>query len=257
MGSYDAALKHLKERQQFGSPLAGFQLMQEKLVRMLGNAQAMYLMSWRLSELFVKHGQVTRGQSSLVKAHNTLKGREVVALAREVLGGNGIIYDNVVARHFLDMEAAYTYEGTYEVNALYRLFLSLLRHQPDDPFPSDCVCVCFAQGVRPRDHGHRRVQGPQEQVSAPTLVYYQASLNNNAPPCSLYATPFPMRSLSLSLALVEMSYHHDRAHEIAVMLRRLDADDDVDFSGHVLKGAAEHVHGEHDPSADPSDSGSG
>jgi hypothetical protein len=42
-----------------------------------------------------------------------------VALAREVLGGNGIIYDNVVARHFLDMEAAYTYEGTYEVNALY------------------------------------------------------------------------------------------------------------------------------------------
>lgn len=42
-----------------------------------------------------------------------------MALAREVLGGNGIIYDNVVARHFLDMEAAYTYEGTYEVNALY------------------------------------------------------------------------------------------------------------------------------------------
>ncbi|ELR13362.1 acylCoA dehydrogenase domain containing protein [Acanthamoeba castellanii str. Neff] len=118
MGSYDAALKHLKERQQFGSPLAAFQLMQEKLVRMLANAQAMYLMSWRLSELFVKHGQVTRGQSSLVKAHNTLKGRECVALAREVLGGNGIIYDNVVARHFLDMEAAYTYEGTYEVNAL-------------------------------------------------------------------------------------------------------------------------------------------
>jgi alkylation response protein AidB-like acyl-CoA dehydrogenase len=67
MGSYDAALKHLKERQQFGSPLAAFQLMQEKLVRMLANAQAMYLMSWRLSELFVKHGQVTRGQSSLVK----------------------------------------------------------------------------------------------------------------------------------------------------------------------------------------------
>jgi hypothetical protein len=73
MGSYDAALKHLKERQQFGSPLAAFQLMQEKLVRMLANTQAMYLMSWRLSELFVKHGQVTRGQSSLVKVQSSLK----------------------------------------------------------------------------------------------------------------------------------------------------------------------------------------
>lgn len=67
MGCYDAALKHTKERSQFGSPIAAFQLVQEKLVRMLGHCQAMYLMSWRLSEIFVKHGQVTRGQSSLVK----------------------------------------------------------------------------------------------------------------------------------------------------------------------------------------------
>jgi len=52
------------------------------------------------------------------QAHNTLRGRECVALAREVLGGNGVIYDNLVARHFVDMEGIYTFEGTYEVNIL-------------------------------------------------------------------------------------------------------------------------------------------
>jgi acyl-CoA oxidase len=118
MGAYDFALKYTKQRSQFGSPLASFQLVQEKLVRMLATIQSMFLMSWRLSEIFEKHGTVTRGQSSLVKAHNSLRGRECVALARELVGGNGIIYDNVVARMFVDMETAHTYEGTYEVNTL-------------------------------------------------------------------------------------------------------------------------------------------
>jgi alkylation response protein AidB-like acyl-CoA dehydrogenase len=92
MGCYDAALAHTKGRKQFGSALAGFQLVQEKLVRMLANAQAMYLMSWRLSELFVKHGQVTRGQSSLVKVslfsslHAHTCAHEVLLTGRETTG---------------------------------------------------------------------------------------------------------------------------------------------------------------------------
>ena len=53
-----------------------------------------------------------------MQAHNTLRGRECVSLARELLGGNGILYDNTVARHFADMEAIYTFEGTYEINTL-------------------------------------------------------------------------------------------------------------------------------------------
>jgi len=69
MGAYDAALKYTKQRKQFGSALAGFQLVQEKLVRLLGNTQAMFLMSWRLTELFANGKQVSPGQSSLVKVH--------------------------------------------------------------------------------------------------------------------------------------------------------------------------------------------
>eukprot|EP00775_Hariotina_reticulata_P002983 gene2983-3266_t len=117
MGSYDMAARYLRERRQFGAPLASFQLMQEKLARMLGNVQAMFLMCWRLTKL-AEAGTMTHEQASLVKAWNTLRGREVVALAREVLGGNGVQTDFHVAKQFCDMEAIYTYEGTYEVNVL-------------------------------------------------------------------------------------------------------------------------------------------
>jgi len=117
MGAYDMAARYLQERQQFGSPLASFQLMQEKLVRMLGNIQGMFLMVHRLTRL-AEQGQMSHEQASLVKAWTTLRGRECVALAREVLGGNGVVAEFLVAKQFCDMEAIYTYEGTYEVNVL-------------------------------------------------------------------------------------------------------------------------------------------
>lgn len=117
MGAYDMAARYLRERHQFGAPLASFQLMQEKLARMLGNVNAMFLMAWRLCKLS-EAGTLSHEQASLVKAWNTLRGREVVALAREVLGGNGVVADFHVAKQFCDMEAIYTYEGTYEVNVL-------------------------------------------------------------------------------------------------------------------------------------------
>jgi acyl-CoA oxidase len=116
-GAYDMAARYLRERTQFGAPLASFQLMQEKLARMLGNVNAMFLMALRLCKLS-EAGTLSHEQASLVKAWNTLRGREVVALAREVLGGNGVQTDFHVAKQFCDMEAIYTYEGTYEVNVL-------------------------------------------------------------------------------------------------------------------------------------------
>ncbi|PSC71354.1 Acyl-coenzyme A oxidase peroxisomal [Micractinium conductrix] len=117
MGAYDMAARYLSQRQQFGAPLASFQLMQEKLQRMLSTVQAMWLMAWRLTKL-CEAGTMTHEQASLCKAWTTLRGREVVALGRELLGGNGILAEFLVAKHFCDLEAYFSYEGTYEINAL-------------------------------------------------------------------------------------------------------------------------------------------
>lgn len=117
MGVYDMCARYLKEREQFGVPLASFQLLQEKLQRMLANIQAMWLMCYRLSKLS-DEGHMTHEQASMVKAWTTRQGRATVAIGRELLGGNGVVADYLVAKAFVDMEAYYTYEGTYEVNAL-------------------------------------------------------------------------------------------------------------------------------------------
>lgn len=117
LGVYDFAARYVKQRNQFGAPLASFQLVQEKLQRMLSTATAMWLMAWRLTKL-AENGTMTHEQASLVKAWTTLKGREVMALGREILGGNGIVSDYLVAKAFCDCEAYYSYEGTYDVNSL-------------------------------------------------------------------------------------------------------------------------------------------
>ncbi len=116
-GAYEAALKHATERHQFGKPLAGFQLVQEKLVTMLGNVTASLGMAVRLAQ------QQDRGiyrdeDSALAKAWCSARTRETVALAREVAGGNGITLESDVARFFADAEAVYSYEGTNEINTL-------------------------------------------------------------------------------------------------------------------------------------------
>lgn len=117
MGVYDICHRYLQERKQFGVSLSSFQISQEKLTRMLGNIQAMNLMGWRLCKLY-DDGKMTPGHASLTKAWNTLKAREVVSLGRELLGGNGILTDFLVAKAFCDLEPIYSYEGTYEVNSL-------------------------------------------------------------------------------------------------------------------------------------------
>jgi len=117
MGVFDMCHRYLKERKQFGVPLAAFQLNQEKLVRMLGNIQSMLLVGWRLCKLY-ESGKMTPGHASLGKAWTSRTAREVVSLGRELLGGNGILADFLVAKAFCDLEPIYSYEGTYDINSL-------------------------------------------------------------------------------------------------------------------------------------------
>lgn len=117
MGAYEAALAYLQQRRQFGRPLAAFQLIQDKAVTMLGNVTASLAMCVRLAEL-QDAGQMADEHASLAKVVTAARCRETVALARDALGGNGILLEHDVARFFADAEAIYSYEGTNEINTL-------------------------------------------------------------------------------------------------------------------------------------------
>jgi glutaryl-CoA dehydrogenase len=115
--SYELALAHALRREQFGQPIAGYQLVQDKLARMLAEITSMQLMCWRLSKL-ADSGRMTAAMASLAKMNHAAKARAIVADARDILGGDGILLDNHVARHHADMEAIFTFEGTDSVQAL-------------------------------------------------------------------------------------------------------------------------------------------
>jgi alkylation response protein AidB-like acyl-CoA dehydrogenase len=117
MGAYEHALKYAQTREQFGRPIASFQLIQDLLAKMLGNITASQCMVVRLAML-QDQGKLLDQHASLAKAFCTARMRETVAWAREILGGNGIILDYNVARFFADSEALYSYEGTREMNSL-------------------------------------------------------------------------------------------------------------------------------------------
>jgi glutaryl-CoA dehydrogenase len=117
MACYEAALAYATRREQFGKPIAGHQLIQQKLVWMLAEITAMQLMCWRLGTLLAK-GKMTAEQASLAKLNHSTKARAIAAAARDIMGGNGILLDNLVVRHFNDAEAIYSYEGTAEVQTL-------------------------------------------------------------------------------------------------------------------------------------------
>lgn len=116
-GAYEAALRYALGRQQFGRPIAGFQLVQEKLTRMLGNATATLSFAVRLTEL-MRQGRLTGTVAALAKTWAADRVRETVALGREIAGAEGIRVDNDLARYFADAEALYTFEGTHEMNSL-------------------------------------------------------------------------------------------------------------------------------------------
>ena len=117
LGAYEHALRYAGRREQFGKPIASFQLVQDLLGRMLGNTIASQCLMVRLSQL-QDAGRMNDEQASLAKAFTTGRMRETVGLARELLGGNGILLENHVARFVADAEAIYSYEGTREINSL-------------------------------------------------------------------------------------------------------------------------------------------
>ena len=116
-GAYEFALKYAQERQQFGRPIGRFQLVQDLLVRMLGNITASACMVMRLSQM-QDAGIMRDEHASLAKAFCTVRMRETVGYARELLAGNGILLDHHVGRFVADAEAIYSYEGTREMNSL-------------------------------------------------------------------------------------------------------------------------------------------
>jgi glutaryl-CoA dehydrogenase len=117
MGAYENALAYAQTREQFGKPIAKFQLIQDLLVKMLGNITASLCMVVRLSQL-QDEGKLKDEHASLAKAFCTVKMRETVGFARELLGANGILLDHQVGRFVADAEAIYSYEGTREMNTL-------------------------------------------------------------------------------------------------------------------------------------------
>lgn len=116
-GAYEVALRYAQERKQFGRPIGGFQLVQDLLVKMLGNITASECMVAQLSQL-QDAGALRDEHASLAKAFCTVRMRETVGYARELLGGNGILLEHHVGRFVADAEAIYSYEGTREMNTL-------------------------------------------------------------------------------------------------------------------------------------------
>jgi glutaryl-CoA dehydrogenase len=116
-GAYESALAYTQKRKQFGRPIASFQLVQNHLVEMLSNLTAMQTMCFRLSQL-QDQNLLTDEHASLAKVFCSMRTRDVVSRAREVMGGNGILLEYDVARFVADAEAIYSYEGTKEINTL-------------------------------------------------------------------------------------------------------------------------------------------
>lgn len=116
-GAYENALKYAQEREQFGRPIAKFQLVQDLIFRMLSNITACECMCLRLAQL--EEANILKEENSaMAKAYCCTKMRESVGYARELLAGNGILLDYNVGRFVADAEALYTYEATRQMNTL-------------------------------------------------------------------------------------------------------------------------------------------
>jgi len=117
VAAYDAALTYSKQRKQFGKPLCAFQIVQDRLVKMLAEVTGMQLYCMQLARL-EETGHLTDTIAGLAKLNNTRKARRVIAEARDLLGGNGVLLENHVIRHMGDIEVIHTYEGTETMQAL-------------------------------------------------------------------------------------------------------------------------------------------
>lgn len=114
---YETALAYTRERKQFGRLIASFQLVQDKLAKMLADITTMYLLCIQLGRR-AEAGKMTDVAASLAKMNNAQKARRICLDARDIMGGNGVLLDYHVARHLSDMEIVYTYEGTDTIQSL-------------------------------------------------------------------------------------------------------------------------------------------
>ena len=117
VAAYDTALTYAKRREQFGRPLCSFQIVQDRLVKMLADVTAMQLYCLQLGRL-AERDQLSDTIAGLAKLNNTRRARQICAEARDMLGGNGILLENHVIRHMSDIEAVHTYEGTETMQTL-------------------------------------------------------------------------------------------------------------------------------------------
>jgi glutaryl-CoA dehydrogenase len=117
VAAYDTALTYAKQREQFGQPLCSFQIVQDRLVKMLAEVTGMQLYCMQIARL-ASDGRLTGTISGLAKLNNTRTARQIIAEARDLLGGNGILLDNHVIRHMTDIETLHTYEGTETIQTL-------------------------------------------------------------------------------------------------------------------------------------------
>lgn len=114
---FEAALKYSKERVQFGRPIAGFQLTQQKLVGMLAEISKAQLLCLHIGRM-KDSGTMKPAQVSLAKMNNVAMALDVARTARSILGANGITGEYPLMRHMANLESVYTYEGTHEVHTL-------------------------------------------------------------------------------------------------------------------------------------------
>jgi glutaryl-CoA dehydrogenase len=141
MDCYETALSYAKQREQFGHPIASFQLIQQKLVAMVSEISLSQLLSIHVGRM-KDAGNLDPATVSMFKMNNAVKAREISALARDTLGGNGILLDYRVMEHMADIEGVYSYEGTNDVNTLivgqaitgHRAFAP---HSPKSPEPEE------------------------------------------------------------------------------------------------------------------------
>jgi glutaryl-CoA dehydrogenase len=117
VAGYEAALTYTKARTQFGKPLVSFQIVQDRLVKMLADVTAMQLYCLQIARLAAE-ARLSPTIAGLAKLHNTTKARTIIAEARDLLGGNGILLENHVIRHMADIEAVHTFEGTATIQTL-------------------------------------------------------------------------------------------------------------------------------------------
>ncbi len=117
MDCYDTALRYAKEREQFGKPIASFQLQQKKLAEMITEITKAQLLAWRLG-VMKNDGTATSAQISMAKRNNVDMAIKIAREARQILGGMGITGEYSIMRHSMNLESVITYEGTHDIHLL-------------------------------------------------------------------------------------------------------------------------------------------